>query len=506
MTSSAAPSSPNEAMSDDEECVSNLEKTINKIGMGTSLLSNYWSSTDGHYRSISNVARPSNFPRYLGWMADNMWLEAVAIILPRVQDHYAVSDGSIGWLSSSIFCGMMIGAIGWGTCSDLLGRTIAFNATLLLTGFFGVCASYFGTGIVSLCIALFFLGTAIGGSMPTDGTLFLENIPRRNRYLLTCLSVFFSFGAVLSAVVGLFVIPSSSCPAPPSPCDVETQNLGWKRLLYTLSGITIAMSLGRFILFRLYESPRFLVNTGRHEEAVHALQKITAFNGQPLKLNVKDVDDTYAPMTDPVVFDEGAGENQHLNPSSPLPYQDRPLDSPERFSSAPIVYSATGDDALPLEGDYSFHTPIEERACMKFPSPQTSPTIRLGSLDALSPRSRAVEIGSSRSPRSSMHVRRKSSMSLPPVVEGFILDRITDPLSAWWEKVSTLLSDEWRRSTLLIWAMWSLMSLAYTMFNVFLPKLLEKRMGHAGGEGKEKALWEVVIFTLGGCPGALIHN
>ncbi|KIO29974.1 hypothetical protein M407DRAFT_41758, partial [Tulasnella calospora MUT 4182] len=60
--------------------------------------------------------------------------------------------------------------------------------------------------------------------MPTDGTLFIENIPRRKQWLLVALSVFFSFGAVLSAVAGLIIIPSNSCPEPPEPCDVATQN------------------------------------------------------------------------------------------------------------------------------------------------------------------------------------------------------------------------------------------------------------------------------------------
>lgn len=66
-----------------------------------------------------------------------MWIQAVAIILPRVQIHYsgkpeasslytqlhlcldaiAVPDSYIGTLSSSMFAGMMFGAIGWGTCS-----------------------------------------------------------------------------------------------------------------------------------------------------------------------------------------------------------------------------------------------------------------------------------------------------------------------------------------------------------------------------------------------------
>lgn len=40
-----------------------------------------------------------------------MWLQAVAIALPRVQFHYAVQSSSIGYLSASIFLGMMLGAV-----------------------------------------------------------------------------------------------------------------------------------------------------------------------------------------------------------------------------------------------------------------------------------------------------------------------------------------------------------------------------------------------------------
>ena len=59
------------------------------------------------------------------------------------------------------------------------------------------------------------------------------------------------------------------------------------------------------------------------------------------------------------------------------------------------------------------------------------------------------------------------------------------------------------------------MSLAYTMFNVYLPTLLEARSQRASGNGGEDrvgagegnyidALWEMVLYALGGCPGALV--
>jgi hypothetical protein len=38
------------------------------------------------------------------------------------------------------------------------------------------------------------------------------------------------------------------------------------------------------------------------------------------------------------------------------------------------------------------------------------------------------------------------------------------------------------------------------MFNVFLPKLLETN----SAKTLEESLWDVVIFTIGGCPGAIV--
>ncbi|KAG8768990.1 hypothetical protein FRC12_005235, partial [Ceratobasidium sp. 428] len=225
-----------------------LDRTIDKIGMGP------------YQWALLGLCG-------FGWAADNMWMQAVTIILPRVQDEYAIPDSQIGFLSTSVFCGMMIGALGWGSCSDVVGRRMAFNLTLAFTGLFGVLAC-FATSFGMLCFFLFLLGTAVGGSMPTDGTLFLENIPQRKQYLLTGLSLFFSLGAVVNAIIAILVIPGNSCPevvevasrssstsflgiaralassnsknvtqdgATKAPtCDVATQNRGWKYQLAIL--------------------------------------------------------------------------------------------------------------------------------------------------------------------------------------------------------------------------------------------------------------------------------
>jgi MFS family permease len=68
-----------------------------------------------------------------------------------------------GALSFSLFFGMMLGAVGWGACSDLMGRLAAFNATLFFTAIFGVAAG-FAPNFFWLCVSLFLLGSAVGVS------------------------------------------------------------------------------------------------------------------------------------------------------------------------------------------------------------------------------------------------------------------------------------------------------------------------------------------------------
>ncbi|EGG10311.1 uncharacterized protein MELLADRAFT_115563 [Melampsora larici-populina 98AG31] len=229
-----------------------------------------------------------------GWMCDNMWLQSVAVILPRVQIHFRVSDRWIGLLSTSIFTGMMVGAWTWGNFSDSYGRRHPFNGTLLMTSVFGLLCG-FSPSFEVLCFLLFCLGTGVGGSMPTDGMLFLENIPKTRHYLLTALSFFFSIGAVIASVLGLVFLPGQSChePAPNETllCNPELENRGWRHLLIALGVITFILFGCRVILFKLQESPKYLMATGRTADAIIVLEIISQHNGDSLQLSPADVED-----------------------------------------------------------------------------------------------------------------------------------------------------------------------------------------------------------------------
>ncbi|KAG6919261.1 hypothetical protein DXG01_008057 [Tephrocybe rancida] len=491
-----------------------LDKTIDRIGMG----SYQWTLL-----SLCGF----------GWLADNMWIQAVAIILPRVQQHYDVPDSYIGSVSSAMFAGMMFGAIGWGTCSDIMGRSAAFNATLCFTAAFGLLAS-FTTSFTGLCVVLFFLGSAVGGSMPTDGTLLLEHMPKSKQYLVTALSVFFSVGAVLAAVVALIVIPRSSC-LPNQPCNVDTDNQGWKHLLMALGVITLSMFIARIVFFRLHESPRYLVHAGRHQEAIESLQLISRFNGSEMSLEIGDVQDQHQPVvvaepeslaapisrpnksndirpraTSTTIFSATDIDGEaSSHDSSPTPT------TPPAGATRPTLitqYNSTDATHTVLDG-HTFATPAEEHAPV-FPGPTTLPTQNQYAEDAdRKPASPPPSPTLARPrPRRASLARRGSTRRVSSVYEKSICESLPRwlrrPLWAWWDRVMMVLSPEWLRTTLLVWAVWCAMSLAYTMFNVYLPKLLESGAGAvviaAEAKSLEESLWDVVIFTIGGCPGAIL--
>ncbi|KAJ5805573.1 uncharacterized protein N7503_003175 [Penicillium pulvis] len=211
-----------------------------------------------------------------GWLADNLWLQGVALTLTPIAYEFDIDTSWVRFSTCALFLGLCIGASFWGVVSDIVGRRLAFNTTLFLAGVFGLAAgggpNWIGTSALYAC-----LGLGVGGNLPVDGALFLEFLPCVSGNMLTMLSVWWPIGQLISSLLAWAFIPTYSC-ASAEGCTKE-KNMGWRYLVLTLGAITMCMWIARFFFFHLYESPKFLLSRGRQEEAVASVHGIAYENG-----------------------------------------------------------------------------------------------------------------------------------------------------------------------------------------------------------------------------------
>ncbi|KAJ9214678.1 hypothetical protein DTO166G4_3734 [Paecilomyces variotii] len=220
-----------------------------------------------------------------GWLADNLWLQGVALTLTQLSVEFGVSESHVRFTTCALFLGLCIGASFWGIMSDVVGRRLAFNMTLFMCGVFGIAVGGSPTWI-GACAMFACMGLGVGGNLPVDGALFLEFLPFASGNLLTMLSVWWPIGQLISSLLAWAFIPNYSCSTDlPSchttsgvPCCRKEDNMGWRYLTYTLGSLTFFMFVCRFFFFHLFESPKFLLSRGRQEEAVSAVHGIAYKN------------------------------------------------------------------------------------------------------------------------------------------------------------------------------------------------------------------------------------
>lgn len=194
-------------------------------------------------------------------------LQTIALTLPSLSAEFGVSEVNVRFTTLSAFVGLICGALFWGISADAVGRRPAFNLTLLITGIFG-CAIGGAKSWIAVCGLYAAVGTGIGGNLPVDGALLLEFLPFSNGNLLTFLSIFWPVGQLYSSLIGWRFLTRYA------------ENQGWRYLNYTTGGTTLVMFLCRFLLFHLFESPKFYLAKGRQTEAVMVVRAIAHINGQ----------------------------------------------------------------------------------------------------------------------------------------------------------------------------------------------------------------------------------
>ncbi|KAG8884900.1 hypothetical protein FRB98_002098 [Tulasnella sp. 332] len=219
-----------------------------------------------------------------GWLVDNLWPVVISIILVPVVTEFSFPGP---FLSLSQNIGLLTGALVFGLGSDVWGRRISFNSTLLIVGVFATAAAG-APEYIFLCFFASIWSIGVGGNLPVDSAIFLEFLPGTHKYLLTVLSIWWAFGQLLASLIAWAILPWNSCPINTDQC-LRWQNMGWRYYVIVMGALMMILWAIRFFIFKLYESPKYLMGRGRDAEAVEVVHKVAAFNGTTSNLTLEDL-------------------------------------------------------------------------------------------------------------------------------------------------------------------------------------------------------------------------
>ncbi len=199
------------------------------------------------------------------WAADAMEVLIISFVIPALMKEWKLSTVQAGFLGTATFLGMLVGAWFWGTISDYIGRRLGFQLTILVDSLFGFLSAL-APNFPLLVLFRALTGFGVGGTLPVDYSIFAEYLPRKKRgHYLVILESFWAIGSIIAAGLAWLIVPK----------------VGWRTLLAVsaLPGVIVY-----FIRRYVPESPRYLLISGREEEARRVLEQVAKENGVEVEI------------------------------------------------------------------------------------------------------------------------------------------------------------------------------------------------------------------------------
>lgn len=199
-----------------------------------------------HYRIISVGG--------LGVLFDSMDVGIISFILAALIGAWHLDSVEIGVVASIGLVGMAVGAVLSGMWADRFGRRQIFMLTMLV---YAVATGLSAAAITlwMLILLRFIVGLGLGGELPVTTTLVTEFLPRRHRGRgVIMLESFWAVGWLVAALVSYLLIP----------------HFGWR------AGFLVGLLPALYVWYLrrgIPESPRYLVRTGRADEAMAILHQ-----------------------------------------------------------------------------------------------------------------------------------------------------------------------------------------------------------------------------------------
>lgn len=221
----------------------------------------------------------------LGYSADSQ----LTLIQSSVKSYVDLQFGRTFPVATLIlYVGLLTGSIFWGFGGDLIGRKTAFNLSLFFLSMFG----FFTGGMNSYatyCIFMMLSAFCAGGNLALDVTVFLEFSPSKYTWLTTFMAAWWGVGQTIAVLISWAFLPNYSCSSA-DDCP-SALNRGWRYCWYTNSGIVMFAALMRLFVFKLDETPKYLVSHGRDAEAVAAIDAIARKYNRPCSLTLEQLEE-----------------------------------------------------------------------------------------------------------------------------------------------------------------------------------------------------------------------
>jgi putative MFS transporter len=191
----------------------------------------------------------------------------LAVTITVIFAEFHIGMFNTGVLLSSTFAGQFVGSWVFGFLSEIYGRKIAFLSSMLLYGALSI-ASALAWDFQSLVIIRTIQGLGLGGVLAPAVALFSEFMRADRRG--TFAGIFqttFQWGVLLAPAAGILFF------------QIFGKQIGW-HAVFLFGGIPALIAI--YGWFALPESPRWLADHGRVDEAEAVLRKLEAQAKHPL--------------------------------------------------------------------------------------------------------------------------------------------------------------------------------------------------------------------------------
>ncbi|XP_044518405.1 synaptic vesicle glycoprotein 2B isoform X3 [Gracilinanus agilis] len=204
----------------------------------------------------------------LALMADGVEVFVVGFVLPSAEKDMCLSSSNKGMLGLIVYLGMMAGAFIWGGLADKLGRKKVLGMSLAINASFASLSSFVqGYGFFLFCRLI--SGIGIGGSLPIVFAYFSEFLSREKRgEHLSWLCMFWMIGGIYASAMAWTIIPHYGWGF---SMGTNYHFHSWRVFVIVCALPCMASMVA---LKFMPESPRFLLEMGKHDEAWMILKNV----------------------------------------------------------------------------------------------------------------------------------------------------------------------------------------------------------------------------------------